>query len=81
LEGKGNDESSVPATTEATAAFETQLKAHIGRLVDYKDGVLTLGAPEGKKLVSVEQGIIKLEGKGSIETVQISSVKKIVETV
>jgi len=62
-----------------TTALEGQIKGGIGRLAEYEDGVLRLGVPEGKKIVSVEMGLVTLEGNGSVETVQLSSVKKVVE--
>ncbi len=65
--------------SEDTSSLESQLKGHLGRLAEYKDGVVTIGVADGKKLVSVGDGLLKLEGQGSIETVQLSSVQKVVE--
>lgn len=79
----GKDKSAEHQKEESTALekspLEAQLKENLGRLVEYNDGVLTVGVAEGKKLISVQDGLLKLEGKGSVETVQLSSVQKIVE--
>ena len=75
---EGRDRPAVEQGTD-TATLEAQLRTSIGRLVDFQDGTLTLGVPDGKKLVSVDQGLLKLEGQGSIETVQLTAVKQVVE--
>ena len=61
------------------SSLDAQLLGNIGRLAEYRDGVLTVGVADGKKIVAVENGLLKLEGHGSIETVQVVSVEKIVE--
>lgn len=61
------------------SSLESELRGNLGRLVEYSDGVLTIGVADGKKVITVQDGLLKLEGKGSIETVQIASIEKIVE--
>jgi len=82
LEGK--DEKAAAQQAQDTKAveaspLESQLMDGLGRMVEFKDGVVTIGVPDGKKIISVEDGLMKLEGQGSIETVQVSAIKKIVE--
>ena len=81
LEGRDDNDKTIPKSLEHndTVALENQLKAHLGRMVEYKDGVVTVGVAGGKKLVSVGEGLLKLEGQGSIETVQLSAVQKVIE--